>query len=267
MAFYGCSFIFDGIPCEEYGLMIYRFDSQKQDDAEFTSTGSIQTDHIPRRNRSFLYGTEMISPLRFTLVFGGTRFDTREYLDRWEIDAISSWLTGHDTYKWLEICQTDLELVRYRCVITKLKLLTDETYPWAFSCEVTCDSPFSYEYPERLTYSVTDSLDVRMSNRSSCSKFYYPKMEIALSGGTGVKIINHSDRDRVCEFAELPSGNEMTLYMDNENQVLSCSLDAINPYEHFNFKFFRMVRGDNLLTIEGTAMISFICEFPVNTGG
>ena len=35
MAFWGCEFVFDGVPCSEYGMMIYNFGSEGQDDVNF----------------------------------------------------------------------------------------------------------------------------------------------------------------------------------------------------------------------------------------
>ena len=55
MAFWGTEFIFDGIPCSEYGLMVYHFGSEGQDDVTFQS-GEIIEDRIPYRYDSLIYG-------------------------------------------------------------------------------------------------------------------------------------------------------------------------------------------------------------------
>ena len=69
--------------------------------------------------------------------------DARQSLDRYEVEAIATWLTGHNTRKWLTIVQADMETFRYKCFISELRLITDGDYPWAFSCKVSCDSPFA----------------------------------------------------------------------------------------------------------------------------
>lgn len=268
MAFYGSTFVFAGIPCEEHGLIIYDFQSKDQGDAKLTSTGSAVLDQVPSKHISYLYGIQQDEPLEFTLVFGALPNSRQNNaLDRWEIDSIATWLTGHNTYQWLEICQPDLDLIRYHCIATSLEIVTYGNLPWAFSCKFQCDSSFAYEYPERSTYEISSTLTTNLINRSSLNGFYYPKMEIQLHGGTAFKITNHSDKDRVFEFKDLPSGNDLTLTIDNENSILSSSIETVNPYEYFNFQFFRMVRGDNSVTFEGAATVILTYEFPVNPGG
>lgn len=45
MAFWGTEFIFDDIPCSEFGLMVYHFGSNGQDDVSFKN-GEIIEDRI-----------------------------------------------------------------------------------------------------------------------------------------------------------------------------------------------------------------------------
>ena len=176
-------------------------------------------------------------------------------------------MTGHNTYRWLEICQPDLETVRYHCIATSLELTTYGNFPWAFVCEFRCDGPFSYEYPEQVTYEVASTLTTNLVNRSSINGYYYPTIVVSMQGGSGFKITNHSDDDRIFEFSDLPGGDALTLTIDNENQIITSSIDTINPYEYFNFKFFRMKRGDNQVTFDGAATVNLLYDFPVNPGG
>lgn len=41
----------------------------------------------------------------------------------------------------------------------------------------------------------------------------------------------------------------------------------LNLYPYFNFEFFKLVCGDNLLEVVGNCMLEIQCEFPVNVGG
>lgn len=85
-------------------------------------------------------------------------------------------------------------------------------------------------------------------------------------GGDSISIQNYSDNNRVFQFKELPGGRPLTIYVDNENQVITNSMD-LNLYPYFSMRFMRLVKGDNLLKITGNAEVKFICEFPVNIGG
>lgn len=267
MAFWGSEFIFDGVSCAEFGLMVYEFGSNGQDDVEF-QVGEIVEDRIAGRYDALTYGINQNQALEFTLVFGANMasIDAQSSLDRHDIDAISAWLTGHSTYRWLSIVQDDMEIYRYRCMVSGLRLITDGMMPWAFSCTVHCDSPFAYQMPDTYTYTATGEKQVNLRNRSGYHGFYRPKMEIAMHSGDTIKITNQSDNGRVFQFSSLPGGSSLVIYVDNQNQIITNSMD-LNLYPNFNMKFMRLVRGDNLLTISGNATVKFLCEFPVNIGG
>lgn len=268
MAFFGYEFVFDGLPCSEYGLMVYDFGSNTQGDSSF-KPGEIQEDRIAGRYDSLMYGLTQNQPLEYTLVFGANMesVDAARNLDRFEVEAIAAWLIGHDTWKWLEISQSDMETFRYRCIITDLKMITYGNMPWAFSCNVTCDSPFAYTFPEVKTVDVSGETDFVLYNRSTYNGFYRPQIVIETSAGGDISIVNTSDNDREFKFTGLQTGTPLSISIDNQNQVITNNL-SMNLYDSFNKKFFRMVRGQNVLKINATsATIKFVCEFPVNIGG
>lgn len=267
MAFWGDEFIFDGVSCAEFGLTVYDFGSNGQDDVEF-KVGEIVEDRIPGRYDALTYGLNQNQALEFTLVFGPNMesIDANSSMDRYDIDAITAWLTGHSGYKWLMIVQDDMELFRYKCIVSGLQLITYGNMPWAFSCTLSCDSPFAYMVPETFSYTVNGTSTVTLQNRSGYNGFYRPKLEITMNGGNSIAIQNQSDGNRVFQFANLPGSHSLVISIDNQNQVITNSQE-LNLYPYFNMKFMRLVRGDNVLQITGNATVSFICEFPVNIGG
>ena len=271
MSFYGCHFSFDGVPCTEFGLMMYDFGGGGTEEDTLTPDVEIVEDRIARKYTPLHYGTIMNKPLQFNMTFGADidSIDRNVYLDRYDLDAISSWLTGHDKYKWLEITQPDMEIVRYKCFITNLKHVDVGKYPWGLTCTVICDSPFGYLYPETYTYTVNESLTFNLLSKSSYRGYYKPKMVITLSGGGGaasIDITNNSDDEgRQMTFTNLPS-DITQLVIDNENEIVTCN-STINPYAYFNFNFFRLIRGKNSITANCNGTVRFICEFPVNVGG
>lgn len=271
MAFYGCEFVFDNIPCTEYGLMIYDFGSNTQSDTVFPS-GEILEDRIASRYDSFMYGVTQNGSLEYTLVFGANNLaiDDNDHIDRYEVEAIAAWLTGHNTRKWLTIIQDDMDVFRYNCTISELRLITHGNMPWAFSCKVICDSPFAYMTPETYQYSINGTEQIRLVNRSTYNGYYKPKIELTITDGNGFSIINATDGNRVFsfDFSRLNVNKPITIIIDNLNQMItSTTHPTINLYEYFNMRFFRMLRGDNVLTINGVGEIKFLCEFPVSIGG
>ena len=262
MSFYGSHFSFDGISCFEHGLMLYDVGNSNEG-GKFSSALEIFEDRTAFRHKPLFYGTTQNTPLTFTLIFGAdmNSIDSGEHLDRWELEAIAVWLTGHDGYKYLEITQPDMETVRYRCIISNLEYTKYGNLPWAFKCDVRCDSPFAYLYPEKTSFDVNGELEIMFFCRASC-EFYHPKVKINITSGNSFFIKNDN---RFTIFENLPSA-PLEIWLDNENEIITNSAD-LNIYECFNFNFFRLMRGNNKLKSSGNGSVEFECEFPVNMGG
>lgn len=269
MAFSGSEFIFNGVHCFQHDLMLYDIGAYKQkEDISFSSAGKLITDNIFREPSTLLYGAQSNEPLTFDLVFSATpaRMEANIPFDRFEIESISSWLTGHDTWKWLKIIQPDLLDVQFRCLITELKTATYGKNPWAFSCTVTCDSPYVYRSEEVFDYVCTGAqTDILFRNRSSYNGLYYPKLELTLNGATNIEIINQSNKNSNFKFTNLPASVH-TIMVDNKSKVITNSAD-LNIYSCFNFGYLGLVRGENKLKVLGNCALKLTCNFLVNVGG
>lgn len=271
MSFYGTEFIFDGTSSYEFGLCLYyQINNATQSDTEFASNVKMMEDRLYRRSSSYCYGGIIEDSLEFKLVFGVTeeRKATLGHFDRWEMQKIASWLTGHRGYKWLHILQDDLTTVRYWCYITDLKTVEIGSMHWGFECTVTCDSPFGYLMPQVFEYSVNGTQTVVLHSRSSSNDPYFPVItyqDMNMDWLLNFSIQNVTDSNRKFELNGVPSGaGDITL--DCAHGVLSCESD-LNLYSYCNFKFPRLLRGDNELILKGNGIFTFTCEFPVNVGG
>lgn len=269
MAFIAKDFSFNGVSCEEYGLKIYDIGSDSNDATKFASTGDLETDVIPSKGRQFLYGRSYEDPLEFELVFGlySNTLTEGEYLDRYEMDEIANWLTGPTEYKWLVVEQPDLDMVRYRCIISDLEPIHVAWLPFAFKAEVTCDSPYAYTMPYTYTYDCSDTTTFTIRSKSTINRLYYPKMEIELNGSDTISIYNESVGVTM-EFTDLPTASEISIVIDNDLGIITSS-DASysNMYKYFNFEFFSLQKGINTITVTGDCSITFTCEYPINVGG
>lgn len=268
MAFWGNEFFFDGRSCADFGLMVYEFGNTKPGDTKFVSPGEIISDTSQTRYQSFFYGIQHEKPLTFKLVFGANpEFGIHQYpLDRMMIASISSWLTGHQSQKWLEICQPDMSRVRYKCVISDLELITYASMPWAFSCVVTCDSPYAYMYPREYVINSTGSATYTLCNESSYNGNYYPVMRISNLSGSAVAITNVSDNNRTMAFTDIPT-TVHSILIDNDRQIITDETSGLNLYPYFNGVYLRLRRLENTLSVSGAARVSIICEFPIDVGG
>lgn len=284
MSFFGCQFVFDDIPSWEYGLVIYDLGGANED-GDFTTPAEIVEDRINNRYTPLHYGVKRNEPLKFQLHFGADprSVDKRQWLDRWEIDTIASWLTEHDDYKYLEIFQQDLDVIRYKCIITELTYSSYGKYPWAFTCEVTCDSPYAYLVPETYSYTFKSTtsatrIGANYAFRNLASpKYYRPKIKISnITNVKNISICCHGDSGHEFILNNL-TGVGSEINVDNEHEVLTCS-SGLNIYDRIGDPphFFRLVKGLNSVDIyvspttvnkQFTVTVDFICEFPINVGG
>lgn len=269
MGFIAKKFSYNRVPCEEYGLRIYDIDGNNNEAASFASAGELETDVIPSIGRNYLYGRSYETPLEFNLVFGldPLMLKMHEHFDRYEMDAIANWLTGETQYKWLEIEQPDLEIIRYRCVISELTPIQLSWLPWAFSAKVTCDSPYGYMFPQKFHYSCNGTTEINLISRSTINKLYYPKLDIQQNGSSTISILNKSVGEELT-FTNLPQSYFLTISIDNAlGKIKSSDSSCENLYKYFNFNWLPLKKGMNKLQVKGNCILDFTCEFPVNYGG
>lgn len=294
MAFYGSYFTFDGVSCRDYDLMIYDFGSSGQDDTvAFGSTGTAVEDRTAHKYSSFFYGIKQDKPLSFNLTFGEDccMLDKGKKFRRPDVARIASWLTGHNTWRWLEIEQNDMLLVRYKCYISALKLITFDGNPMAFSCTVTCDSPYAYLQEDVFEYEVSGTEEIEIENLSSYHGYYYPRFIIDTTARDNITISNISDPKNAdgsykFELAQVANASlniasglppDKRIVVDNDTQIMTVwiyndELDqyehdtSINPYNLFNFNYFGLVQGINTITLKGHFNIQIITAFPVDIG-
>lgn len=286
MAFWGCKFSFDGISCEEYDLMIYNIGGEGQSETTFAHVVSVQEERVGNHWRPLFFGVTYENKLECEMVFGlnQDRIEAQRYLSRQEMAAISSWLAGHQEYKWLEIDQDDMTGIRYRCMVTELKAIEYEGLPWGFRATFTCDSPYAYTLPQEYVYDVNGTLDVEFDNKSDHNGQYCPLVTISASSviltddadhtltdetnkvlvAGGSFSIENRDTDSVMRFHDIPDGVSY-IRVDNERGVIT-SNTAENLYKCFNFSFLRLKRGVNMLHMDGYGTVTIRCEFPVSVG-
>lgn len=266
MAFWGCSFSFNGTPCEEFDLMMYDVGGSLSEDDMFGSNVEILEEQVGRRWKPQFYGARFSDKLAIELIFGvnQSRIDEGRFLSRYEINDITTWLTGHDEYMWLEINQTDMDHVRYRCMITELSMINYGLIPWAMRATAVCDGPYAYMHPIERTYAINGNRTIDFTNESAYNGYYRPKLELTLPSGGNFSITNENDNGRKFEFTNVPAGASK-IYIDNDTFVITND-GGINIYPNFNYKFLRLVRGNNRLKVSGNGTLKIICEFPVNVG-
>lgn len=266
MSYFGRAFMFDSVPCEAYDLMLYDIGND-DDDISVPSIGEIVDETVGDQWKPYFYGVKPADKLEFNIVFGvsETRLDEGKFLDRYEVAAVSTWLTGHKEYKWLFIDQPDMRPFGYRCMIKDMNIVQYGKVPWALKAHVICDSPYAYLEEMQTGITVSGTKQIEFFNASSLNDFYYPRITFMRTSGTAFSVKNAQDNNRGPSFTDIPS-SVTSISIDNEHGVITNN-QGINLYDRFNFQFLRLARGYNNLTIKGNGSLDIICEFPVNVGG
>ncbi len=257
-------FSFAGESSLMYGLMVYDFDGKGQSDVAFGNKASIVETRTNNRIQPIHFGVNYHkSPLQFKLVFGAQR-----ELDRYELENISFWLTGHQDYQWLSIDQPDMGLFQFKCLITQLTPLSHGWLPVAFEATILCDCPYAYGFEFMKQYQINGSADILFRNESSVREYIKPIISFKPATGTSqLSIVNHNDNDREFLIKDIPSSAGVQLSVDNINGIIQETTYGYNLYDGFNLNFFRLVHGDNNLTVTGSGMLTISGRFLYNVAG
>lgn len=257
-------FTFAGESSMAYGLMMCDIDGNAQDEGALGNVGTIIEDRIAGRVMPYHYGVDYNkSPLQFKLVFG-----TDSALDRFDIERIGYWLTGHQNYQWLTIDEPDLDHLMFRCLITELRSISIGWLQYGFEATVVCDCPYAYSYPFQKTFTISGETDIEFYNESSVREYIRPKVIYHPSSGNpstrDLSITNTSDGDREFVLNSIPITSVVEI--DNENGVITDTALGRNLYAGCNFKFLRLVPGLNELVVTGNGSITISGQYLYNVG-
>lgn len=269
MAFQGNKFIFDGIPGEQYGLMIANINNANQNVGNIGGKWTVHESRTSRRSAGLDYGITANEPLSFPIAL--VSIEDNRYFDRYDIAAVAGWLTGHQMFKKLVILQQDMENVYYKCRITKLETIEVGMRMVGFAATVTCDSPYAYRTRSDDIVACDGTCSTMYFNASNVNDYYYPVIEISGVDGS-IQIDNNTDQATfmLSEMPTAPTGGR-TICIDCLNQVMTAS-DGINLYQYWNTGedmpkcFPRFLRGANELALSGNFEMCIHNDFPWNVG-
>lgn len=262
--FYSNTIIFDGIPSEEFGLMLVgKLGANEQEGGLLGSSVSIIEDTLSRRPSPIYYSSVQNSPMEFKLVL--SVIDERFILSRYDLASISSWLYGHYEYKKLIICQDDLADYFYRCKVTELEPLYVAGKTVGVTVSVRCDAPYAYLNTSNDVINISESAIYLYYNRSNMNTHYCPEIIFEIPGGTtSIEVFNTTTKEATFKLTDLPPTGA-TIRMDCLRQILT-SEQIPNVYKHCNLNFPSFVKGDNKLQLTGTFGMTIINEFPMYIG-
>ena len=259
MAFYGASFIYNGVPSETYGLRIAEIDADAVTRTMGSSAMEIYEQKIYRRAQPYFFGATPSPKLSFPF----SAFSEDE-IDADLFQRIQKWLFSSRSYKKFQIDQPDVQNIYFNAILNDPQIVRVGNIIKGFSCMVTCDSPFAWNFPKTTLYeytsSVVDSVEIFNNTSDDIGNYLYPSLEITMNNiGGDLRIENESDSNRITEFDAL-SPSEI-IDIDSSLQTLSSST-GLRRLTNFNKKFLRLIPGINRLHIQGNvASIAMTTQF------
>lgn len=257
-SFHGLDFVFDGIPSHTFDLKIVNFDDSGVTNGVGSTDVEIITQSILRKTRPYYLGRIQTPVLEFQITFASPKI-----INAMDRDLISRWLFGRKGYKKLEILQDDLNSAYYMCFLTSPEVVNIGNLTYAFTCTVTCDSPFAYK-PEKV---ISGSMpvpqqelvnrDITIYNDSSEDDYLYPSVYFLSSQSyqSTFTVRNNTDGGREFKFFDV---NPLTIVnVNNELRIMSNQQEGGAPplgepywvISYFNKNWLRLLRGKNILRI------------------
>jgi len=253
--FYGCSFIFDNIPSENYNLRILDFEKRGVEDSSAGSESTIYQTWLYRKPRPYFYGKSFDTPLTFDLTIG--RIDDEiTGIDR---GFIERWLLGRNTYLPLQICQDDISNVYFNVIFTSAQNKYIGKIQRGLTLSAQCDAPYGFEEEKTTSYQVegdgvVTNLSFDFDNQSDDTDYLYPTLSFVTNDiGSSISLVNNSDDGRAFEFGGdgySPISPNETITVNNYLQTI-VSDSGLRRLSKFNKKWFRLKSGINSLTLVG----------------
>jgi phage-related protein len=248
MSFWAKSFIFDGIPSEIYDMRVFSFEAGGLVNSPAGANIEIFDKQIYRKPKPYFYGVSQRPVLQFPLTFGSFNVvngDSRS--------LIKKWLFGNLNYKILQLVQCDLDGIYFNCFLTDPSDLYVANVNYAFSCTVTCDAPWGWEYPKTITHTYSGSSiqnrSFTFNNLSDDLDYMYPTLSFTLNSlGGDFTLTNASDSSRIFKFTGLSAGETITV--DNYRQIITSST-GLYRISNFNLNWFRLLSNLNNLSYVG----------------
>lgn len=257
----GYSFIYDEMSSECYGMFVADIGNKAHTDNDFGNKANIVETRIANRITPLHYGVRYHDqPLTFNLIFG-----SEQYMDRYQLQEVSNWLTGHQEYKWFSIEQPDMEHIQFRCLIQKLTPISVGWLPIAFEAQIICDCAYGYSYPFEESVQFNGRRSYRFYNDSTIKEALRPNLRIELASGCTEFSITNTTTGSVLRFSGLPAGG-VTILIDNENEIVTDGHNEYNLYDYFNFQFLELASGDNNLAITGSGKLTISGRYLYNVG-
>lgn len=281
MGQYGKSFQYNGKSSSEFNLVIAGF---RVIDIPLNLKRSTMTSSMNRyRHRVNMYGINYDSVLGFTLqlIKNPCNSEMNQVMDqkelmftRSDIREIAAWLTSPISPRLFHMTDYDDNIENdeydYFGVFTDVEAADNGFY--CLECTFECTTPYALSGEQTA---VIDSGSGVVTNESDEYEDYvYPQIIInptstALSP-YNITLTNVSDDNRSVTLKNMKRGDTVT--MDCEKMTIKNKSGSLMSFEDIDIDgidyiyWFRLLHGDNTISVTGDATVTFTYRYPVKVG-
>lgn len=256
----GYPFIYNKIPSEIYNVSLVFLDENYTNRPSGSGVEMI-TDTI-RRNAQVVYlDATQQPPLEFGIE---VVFETP--VDIFVLTQVKDWLGGEVSFKQLQICADYFNTYYFNCYIQLEEDLIFNGGYRGVKAKVICDAPWSWQFPERLTYDLESnkSNTIYFDNLSADSEPMRPVMEFTMLDDGNLTLENLTT-NRTTKFTGLSQGE--TIRFDSLNAIIESSM-GLRRVSNFNKVFPKMIKGENKIIVTGPInKLVFIYQNAKRIGG
>lgn len=254
-------FIYNGINSKDFNVIVCEIGSSSSvNTIDLGVKRTIVEDSVTGRRVPLFYGTQRKEKLSMT--FSISKCCSGEEFSTEETRRLVRWLFGKSGYEWLQLCDLDYKDIYYRLIFTDIRPVAAGGKTVGFTLYAECDSPFAWSAEKVFLYkSLPDVVTTYLiANEADDCDYIYPDLELLCYSNTDISIINESDNNREMRWNNTPVSVQ-PIKIDGKNRV--CRLTDGLSMDNFNFEFFRLVPGDNVISLQGAFEARFSFREPV----
>ena len=252
-------FTFNGIHSDAMGVSLVRLDSNLIT-VPYVAGKDILETHPNKSLYPYFFGVKH-QPLQFTITIASEDND----MDATKLYNLAQWLFKEEYKEFISDDNTDK--VYYVIATNQADFMTNGFDGGYIEIQLRCRDGFGWTVSEEEVFDLTAiaSTPIVMNNGSNISEYFYPEIEIELTGSnTAFELINTTDNNNSFAFTGLEELE--TIYVDNQKRIILTSVgDSVNRFNKFNLNWFRLRQGNNTITVNGECIITYKKHFPVFT--
>lgn len=249
-------FSYAGQYSSDFGIYNVSLDSGMFED-QFSAPRTIIETKIRGNPKPYVHGVEY-EPITLKLSFA--------FADTWDeakIREVARWLCGQEYYKPLWFAENPTRLFYCMCVDESI-LVHNGLKQGYITLTMRCDSPYTYTpffTKGELDFS-TITAPTTFEFANSGDVVCKPEVWITKIGdGGSVSLVNLSNGSREFKFSSTSLQNNEMIYVDNEREYIETNVPNVYRYKDFNNNFLELVRGRNILQVNGKCKIMFRYQF------